>query len=277
MVELDAKYRSKGLHIVTAYTQFQDLEVIESKVNELGIKFPVALDGFFESRFTAPLICRVWVIGVDGKVVHAHKLGWEEAALKELKKLKYPMLRRDKVHDDVKQAARAFAEGRYAEAHKLATKVSDGDFPDAAIDDADSITDRVEDMARTLSRRADVHEICGRYELALACWAELAEHFKGLEDLRDPAKEAARIKGLKTYKPEMKARREYVATRLKAWHLFSGLLEEDKAAILKAAQDASAMLHKFAKEHAKATVSDSAKDLAAAYDAWVKRMKQETK
>ena len=58
MVELDAQYRNDGLRIITSYNQFQDIKVIEDKVTELGIKFPVALDGFFDTRFEAEILCR---------------------------------------------------------------------------------------------------------------------------------------------------------------------------------------------------------------------------
>ncbi|MEE9312284.1 MAG: hypothetical protein V3V10_07700, partial [Planctomycetota bacterium] len=70
MVKLDAEHGGKGLHFVTAYTQFQSLETIEKYVADIGITFPVALDGFSGSRLSNPTLCHCWVVGVDGKVIY---------------------------------------------------------------------------------------------------------------------------------------------------------------------------------------------------------------
>lgn len=276
MVELDAEYRDKGLHIITSYDQFQEFKVIQGKVDELKIEFPVALDGFFESRFRADLLCRVWVIGADGKVVHAHKDGWEQAAQIELKKVRYPMLGRTRVRSDVKEAAQAFGEGRYAEAQKLATAISDGEYSDNAIEDADYILDRIDEMVDTLSRRADVHEICGRYELAVACWKELAWRFQGVEELKDPDKELERIRQLDDFESELKARHAYVAVRLKAWALF-GAVGDDKTETRNAALGAAKVLRGFVEEFPEAAVADSARDLARRYDEWAKQLQDSGK
>ncbi|MEZ5992085.1 MAG: hypothetical protein R3E76_07010 [Planctomycetota bacterium] len=274
MVELDAQYRNDGLRIITSYNQFQDIKVIEDKVTELGIKFPVALDGFFDTRFEAEILCRVWVIGVDGKVVHAHKDGWELAALTELKKVKYPMLRRSRVRSDVKAAAAAFGEGQYAKAYKLAVEISDGDYSDNAIEDADYIIERIEDMSETLAHRADVHEINKRFDQAESCWRELARCYKGLEGLRDPDAEIKRIHGLEDYELEKTARHAFVATRLKAWALFGGIID-DVPATIKAAKQAAEIFDAFAKKHADTSVADAAQELGVAYKNWAKQLEDE--
>lgn len=274
MVELDTQYRNEGLRIVTSYNQFQDIKVIEDKVTELGIKFPVALDGFFNTRFEAEILCRVWVVGVDGKVVLADEDGWELAALTELKKVKYPMLRRSRVRSDVKAAATAFGEGRYAEAYKLAVEISDGDYSDNAIEDADYIIERIEDMSETLAHRADVHEISKRYGQAESCWRELARCYKGLEGLRDPAAEIKRIQSLEDYDSETNSRHAYVATRLKAWALFGGIVD-DTPATIEAAKQAAEILEAFANKHAEASVAVSARELGAVYKNWAKQLEDE--
>ncbi|MCA8916385.1 MAG: hypothetical protein KDB90_13325 [Planctomycetes bacterium] len=276
MVELDKDYGDKGLHIVTSYVQFQTLEKIEKTVADLKITYPVALDGFFESRFDAPILCCVWVIGVDGKVVHANQQGWEEAAMTELKKVKYPRLGLRRVFSPLSDAAEAFGEGRYLEAWKLASGVADGDESDKVIEQAEAMVERIESMRDTLRKRADVHEICGRYELAVACWAELAAHYRGLEELPDPAKEIARIKALDNYAAELRARHEYLAARLDAWRPFE-TAGDDPDKVLAAAKGAAEILKKFADDHKEAEVSASARELQSSYERWAKQLEDERK
>lgn len=272
--QLEQEYAGKGIHFVSAYVQFQNLETIEKHVADLKITHPVALDGFFDSRFTAPLLCCVWVIGVDGKIVHAAQEGWEEAALKELKKVKYPRLGISRVYSPVEPAAEAFGAASYAKAHELASAVADSDEADKVIDQAEALVERIEQMRDTLRKRAEVHEICGRYELALACWSELAAHFKGFEDEPDAEKEITRIKALKDYEPEMKARRAYVATRLKIWLPFESAGNDGKKTI-EAARNAVETLKKFAEDNKERAVAASARDFQAQYEAWLKELEGE--
>lgn len=272
--ELEKEHAGKGIHFVSAYVQFQSLETIEKSVADLKLTHPVALDGFFDSRFTAPLLCCVWVIGVDGKIVHAAQEGWEEAALKELKKVKYPRLGLSRVYSPLEPAAEAFGAARYAEAHKLASAVADSDAADKVIEQAEQLVTRIEDMRDTLRKRAEVHEICGRYELALACWSELAAHFKGFEDEPDAAKEIARIKALDDYEPEMKARRAYVALRLQIWLPFESAGDDGKKTI-EAARNAAEKLKKFAEDNKERAIASSARDFQAQYEAWLKELEGE--
>ncbi|MCB9895746.1 MAG: hypothetical protein H6839_14970 [Planctomycetes bacterium] len=274
MVELDKQYGDKGLHIVTSYVQFQTLEKIEKTVADLKITYPVALDGFFESRFEAPILCCVWVIGVDGKVVHANQQGWEEAAMTELKKVKYPRLGLRRVYSPLNDAAEAFGEGRYVAAWQLASKVAESDESDKVIEQAEAMVERIEDMRDTLRNRAEVHEICGRYELAIACWNELAAHFKGLEDVPDPAAEAERIRKLDNYAPEMKARHAFLAARLDAWRPFE-TAGEDKDKLLAAATAAAGIFKKFAEDNKEAEIASSARELQLSYERWAAQLKDE--
>lgn len=68
--ELNKEYANKGLRFFTAYSGGHSLESIEAKMKELSLTLPVATDGYYSTRFVAPSLCVVWVIGVDGKVVH---------------------------------------------------------------------------------------------------------------------------------------------------------------------------------------------------------------
>ncbi|MHC4840530.1 MAG: thioredoxin domain-containing protein [Planctomycetota bacterium] len=274
-MKIEKEYAGKGIHFVTAYTQFHSLETIEKYVKDIGITFPVALDGFDDSRFLNRTLCHVWVMGADGKVAYDGQR-WEEAALKELKKVKFSRLAKTQVHKDVIPAATAFGAGKYADAWKLATAISDGDGSDEAIDDADYILERIEDMADMLETRVMVHEIHNRYAAAVACLSELDSSFGGIEDRPDYKTDMKRIKALKDYEPELKARRAYINARNAGWVNFERT-GNDQTKLMKAAEASAKLLREFIKEHPKSAIAEEAKAEATNYEAWVEDLKAASK
>ena len=94
------------------------------------------------------------MIGVDGKVVHANQQGWEEAAMTELKKVKYPRLGLRRVYSPLSDAAEAFGEGRYLEAWKLASGVADGDESDKVIEQAEGAMKHAADSFKEIGQTA---------------------------------------------------------------------------------------------------------------------------
>lgn len=270
MHELDGEYGNQGLHFITAYMHPHSMDIIEKSVTDIGFTYPVALDGFNDSRFSNPSLCHVWVIGVDGKVMYDGPQ-WEEAALAELQKVKYPMLGKNKVVKEVEPAATAFGSKEYVKAHKLATAVSYGDFSDEAIDDADYVIERVEDMVSELEIRAETHEIETSYLQSIICWEKLSA-FAGFEDGSDYKAEIKRIKAIKEFGSEQKARREYLNARQKAWAMFDEIGEDDKK-LLVAINSAAKVLREFIERHPKAGISAKAKDQAVAYEDWAESLK----
>ena len=179
--ELNKEYANKGLRFFTAYANSHPLATIEAKIKDLSLTLPVATDGYYHSRFFAPLLCVIWVIGVDGKVIHVGQEGWEQAALTELKKVKYPGLGTQTVAAPLESAAKAYGEGKLGEAAKLAEAVEKGDFDDKVIDEAEALGKRISERRRMLELRADTEEVCGDYNVALACWNELGARFGEIE------------------------------------------------------------------------------------------------
>lgn len=244
--ELNKQYANKGLRFISAYSGFHTLETIQKKVKDLGLTLPVALDGFYQSRFIARILCFIWVIGPDGKVAYIGQDGWEEAALKELKKVKYPGLGLDQVADPLQSAAKAFGEGKLAEADKLAEAVASGDFEEQVVNQAEQIRARVTERRKLLEVRADTEEVCGDYGAALACWREIAARFGEQEYERSPREELARITKLSDFEAEQKARLTYVEIRQKCWACFENTGNDNKK-VVAACEKAIALMEDFVK------------------------------
>ncbi|MCC6465426.1 MAG: hypothetical protein IT463_08825 [Planctomycetes bacterium] len=268
--ELHDKYADKGLRIFGAYWQFQSFATIEKHLADFKIKYPVALEGFFDSRFEAPLLCHVFVIGVDGKMLHISTDKWVEAIEAELKKVVYPGLGLTKVDALNEPAAKAFGAGRYAEAYKLAEAVADGDHPEAVLKEAAYIMERIEGRRDRIINRAEMCEITKRYDVAAACWDELAAHYTGLEDVEEPAKQAERIRGLKEFKPEAEARRQYLILRTAACAAVENARgDKPLAAALRAH---AAKLAEFAAKNEGLSAATDALELVDYYGTWADQL-----
>lgn len=273
---LNKEYANKGLRFFTAYSGSHTIEGIEAKIKELSLTLPVATDGYYHSRFTASTLCVVWVIGVDGKVVHVGQEGWEDAALKELKKAKYPGLGMDKVAAPVESAAKAFGEGKFTEADKLAEAVEAGDFDDSVISQASKIREAVSQRRKLLEVRADTEEVCGDYDLALACWREIGARFGEQEFERSPKEELARIGKLADLEAERKARREFIGARQKVFAAFDNV-KEDKKKIAAACTKGIEIMKEFVAAHKDRRPVTTAEQLMEYWRSWKEELEAESK
>lgn len=273
---LNKEYANKGLRFFTAYAGSHTIEGIEAKIKELSLTLPVATDGYYHSRFTAPTLCVVWVIGVDGKVVHVGQEGWEDVALKELKKAKYPGLGMDKVAAPAESAAKAFGEGKFTEADKLAEAVEAGDFDDSVISQAGKIREAVSQRRKLLEVRADTEEVCGDYDLALACWREIGARFGEQEFERSPKEELARIGKLADLEAERKARREFIGARQKVFAAFDNV-KEDKKKIAAACTKGIEIMKEYIAAHKDRRPVTTAEQLMEYWRSWKEELEAESK
>lgn len=264
--ELNKQYADKGLRFITAYSQFQPLDVIEAEVKKMKLTLPVATDGYYASRFFAPTLCVIWVIGVDGKVVHVGQEGWEEAALRELRKVKYPGLS-GAFAAPMEPAAKAYGEGKLAEADRLAQLVEDGEHDESTLKQAAELRLKIAQRRKLLEVRADTAEVSGDYDLALACWREIGARFGEIEYERSPREESGRILKLDELEPERKARRAFINARQKAWNGIDGSGKDVQKAI--AAYDAAIkLMEDFLKEHKGRRPEALAREMIDAWKAW---------
>lgn len=207
MNELHKEYGPKGLHVVTLYCQAHPLAQIEELVAKHKIEYPLALDGQWNDSYPSPSLPQVWVIGVDGKIAFKGAKGYDEVIEKELAKVKYPGLGRDKVATEVEPAAKAFGKKQFAESVKLATAIVDGEFPEAAQADAQYILDRIEGNIRSLTQRAEMADVQKDVATQTACLKLLAEAYKGCEDAADAPEALKKLADNKDAQKEAAARR----------------------------------------------------------------------
>lgn len=195
-----------GLHVVTLYAQTHKLEEIEELVEKHSIKYPIALNGFWDEGYQAPVLPRTWIIGVEGKIIFAGARGYAEVLEKELAKVKYPGLGKASVHAELEPAARLFVAGKYAEAYKAAEAIFDATESREVEDDADLIMKRIDQRAQRLLIRAESAEVMRDYVLALRCWEALAA-FKGMRDGDEAVERLKKLKEDKEVEKEIKASR----------------------------------------------------------------------
>jgi hypothetical protein len=273
--QLHEEYGDKGLHIIGAFTQFQPLETIEKHIKDFGIQFPVAMDGFWATELMAPLLCHIFVIGVDGTLIHVSINDWEKAALQELKKVKYPGLGMQEVDEVLEPAAKAFGEKRFLDAYRLATKVAEGDHDFDVLDQADHIVDRVRDRMSLLDGRARLAEATGDYELAMACLTELEARFKDVDEFLDPAERIKELREREDFEAEIKARHEFMGLRIDVIRTVDGAATVRER--FRLVTEACIRLRRFASSHEKLMVAAIAQDMLAGYEAWASELESEIK
>jgi hypothetical protein len=269
--QLHERYGDKGLHVIGAFTQFQPFDDIQKHITEMGIKFPVAMDGFWNSELSARLLCHLFVIGVDGKLIHISINDWEKAALDELKKVKYPGLGAAEVHELLEPAAKAFGEQRFGEAYRLALNVAEGDHDFDVLDEADRIVERVRDRVALLEGRARLARVLGDYELALKCLHELESKFDGVDEFLEPAKLAAEVREIETFSAEAKARREFMALRVEIFRLVD-VAGGNTRNLFRVVTESVIKLRRFVARHDRLAVSAYAKDLLEVYEVWASEL-----
>jgi hypothetical protein len=195
-----------GLHVVTLYAQVHKLDEIEALVGEHAIKYPIALDSFWQAGYECPTLPTVWIIGVDGKVKFVGSGEFDEVLSKELAKVKYPGLGKEKVASALEPAARLFAQGNFADAYKAAETIYDETDSEAEEDDADWIMKRIDGRMNSLSVRAETAEVLKDYDVAMRCWHELTR-FKGLDDAAEAPQRLKQLTDSADAKKELAARR----------------------------------------------------------------------
>ena len=211
MNELQEKYTSKGLHIFSLYCQAHTLEQVEETVAKHKIAYPIALEGIWADKYSSPGLPMVWIIGADGKIAFKGGRAYDEPLQKELAKVKYPGLGKVEVASEVEPAAKAFAEGKIANAVKLADAIADGNGPEAAIKDAEFLLLRVEARIRALNQRAEVAESLKDIDAATVAWHELATRYAGCEDAEEAPARLKKLQEDKTAQRERMSRRALLA------------------------------------------------------------------
>lgn len=239
------EYHEKpGLHVVTLYAQVHKLEEIEELVTKHEIKYPIAMDSFWDAGYEAPGLPKMWIIGADGKVKFAGMSGYSKVLEEELAKVKYPGLGRDKVHSALEPAAKLFGEGKFKQAYDAAEKIYDGTDDSAAEDDADYIMKRVDEKLRALKMRAETLEAERNYAPALACWEALLA-FKGLDDAEEAPERLKKLKDSKDVAKEITARRALLAEMLLLDLEYAKIDASDEAQLKKFRESCLAAYKKF--------------------------------
>jgi hypothetical protein len=258
MNELHAR---KGLHVVSLYAQVHELEAIETIISRFSIEYPIAMDGFWEAGYQAPLLPRIWVVGADGKIKWVGRSGYEEALEEEMKKVKHPGLNLSEVHAEVEPVVKAFTEGRYAEAYKLADKLSSQADAIEAEDQALHILNRIDDRIGSLIARAEMAEILKDYGLAIRCW-EALKAYKGIEEAEIAEERLEKLKDNEEVERNIKAQRDLLATIKSLDMHFQSVNDEDPDAVALFRLDCLRAYQAFAREHQGTGAAERATDLA---------------
>lgn len=254
--------KKPGLHVVSLYAQVHKLAQIEEAVKANGITYPIALDisDAWMAALDGKQLPRTWVVGTDGKIKFVGRNDFAEALAKELAAVKYPGLGIDKVPAVLEPAAKAFAEGKFADAYKLAEKIYD-DTDDAAVEEvADQIMDRIDDRMSTLSVRAETSEVMKEFEVAMRAWTELLR-YKGLDDAAEAPERLKKLQGDKDVKKELEARKKLQTLRLDLDVEFQAVDDADVEVVYTFREKCLKAYEKFVADH-KGT---GAADLAGTY------------
>ena len=206
--ELHEKYGKKGLHIIGLYAQLHPVDQLQKFVKDHDIKFPQALN-YDDDCYPSPSLPKVWIIGVTGLIIFVGSKDYEKVLEDELAKVKRPGLGKQSIASEVEPAAKAYLEGKYPEALKLAGAITEGDFPESVIADAEFVIDRITDRVATLRARAEAAEVQGEYLLMFVSLDELATAYKGVEGSEDAAERLAKAKADKKIIAELEANRAF--------------------------------------------------------------------
>ncbi|MCB9932860.1 MAG: hypothetical protein H6841_05485, partial [Planctomycetes bacterium] len=250
-----------GVHVVTLYAQVHQLEEVEEIVTKNGIKYPIAMDSFWEAGFEAPVLPNVWIVGVDGKVLFSGRSDYDTIIESELAKVKYPGLGKAAVHKEVEAAAKAFGEGKYAEAYKLAEAVYDNTEDETAEADANYIMERIDDRLGTLTVRAETAEVMKNYRLAMSCWEILATNYKGLDDAVEAAARLKKLADDKTVQNEVAAKRELLKLMMSLDVYFQDVDETDAEKVIEFRKKCLGEYRTFAEKYKGTGAADNANDL----------------
>ena len=249
-----------GVHVVGLYAQVQPLADIEHILTKMNVKYPLAMDSFWDAGYEAPSLPKVWVIGVDGKIAFIGGSGYDEIIDKELAKAKYPGLGRADIHKDVEPAAKAFAAGNFAEAYKLAEAVYDNTEDDKAEADAEYVMERIDDRIGTLSVRAETAEVMKDYQLAINCWTEMLK-YKGMDDAEEAPERLKKLTDSETIKKEIAARHALLTVMMDLDVIYQDVDDTDAAKVAEFRKKCREAYQAFAKENAGTGAGERAADL----------------
>lgn len=258
-----------GLHVYTLYAQVHQLAEIEEIINKHEIKYPIAMDGFGEAGFdTSGGLPWMWIIGADGKVAFSGVAGYSDALDKALEQVKYPGLGKTSIAKELHEAARAFGDGEFAKAYKLAEAVYDNPPSDEVEAEAEYIIERIDDRMGALSVRAETAEVEKNYNLAIACWKELAR-YKGLDDAEEAPERLKALTGSKEVQHEIAKRRDLLKIMADLDVQFQDTNEEDAAEILKFRKTCLKLYRTFARDNAGTYAGDEAEALVKLFEGLV--------
>ncbi|MCC6575162.1 MAG: hypothetical protein IT462_15405 [Planctomycetes bacterium] len=203
--EMHENFGSKGLHVLSLYAQLHPISQVATFISDHKIKYPVALN-YDGSTYSCSVLPHVWIVGVDGKIIFSGSKGYEKVLETELAKVKRPGLGKVEVAAELEPAAKAYLEGKYAEAHKLAAEIANkAEISDGVLADAEHLLERIDSRVKLLVNRADAAEVQGDYAVAMRALEELATDFKGMEDAEDAPARLAKMKADKQVAREMEA------------------------------------------------------------------------
>ncbi|MCA8937536.1 MAG: hypothetical protein KDB68_15170 [Planctomycetes bacterium] len=260
MNELAAK---PGLHVVGLYSQVHTLEQIERVIEKNKITYPITTDSdiFVGAGYTAASLPKIWIIGVEGKVIFIGDRDYDELLEKELAKVKYPGLGRADFHKDLEPAAKAFGEGKYAEAYKLAEAIYDDTEDEKAEEDADYIMERIDDRLGTLVVRAETAEVVKDYQLAINCWKQIDTHYAGLDDAEEAPERLKKLADSNDVKKDIGARRDLLKLMLSLDVAFQTVDQEDAAAVQEFRKKCLAEYREFHAKNKGNSAGDKAENL----------------
>ena len=254
-------HETPGLHVYTLYSQVHALPEIREIIDKHSVRYPIAMDSFLDVGYHAfEGLPRMWIIGVDGKVAFAGTKGYSDALDEAMEKVKYPGLGKTSVAKELTEAARAFGEGEFAKAYKLAEAIYDDPPSDEVEAEAEYIMERIDDRIDRLAQRAETAEIEKNYDLAISCWKELAR-YKGLDDAEEAPERLKTLQGDKDVQNEITKRRDLLKLMCELDVKFQDIDDTDGAAVSTFRKECLEAYRKFAKENEGTYAADEAESL----------------
>ena len=189
----------RGLHIFAIESQGHNVQQIRERLDALNIdiNFSVSTPGA-HSYQTGGGIPYAWLIGVDGTVLFAGRPTDQRMTTlmqQELDKIRYPGLGRLEVHEDVARAATFFSAERFDRARNEAQEILDRadryeDEPQA-LEDAQFVLDRVQEVADSKLAEAETAEEARDYVRAMEIYQYLERTF-GRDEIAEQAEDRLR-------------------------------------------------------------------------------------
>lgn len=203
--EKHEKYGKKGLHIFTFHRQSATDEKLKDFAAEKGIVYPVASSGG-GSYNTGGGIPKAWVIGVDGKIKFAGSpYNASQTIQDELAKVKYIGLGMAEVHEDLEDAAEAYVEGDLESAREEANEVKADSEDEAALADADTILQKIEDSYNNMLSAAEDAEGDRNYLKAQRMYEQIEEAFGRAKEAEEAEAKLDTFKDDKAIRDEIKS------------------------------------------------------------------------